>query len=243
MNCQEVEESLGAYVLEAMSEDERRAIDAHLANCSKCQRLVQQLQSIVEAFPLSVPAVDPSPQVKERIFARINELEAERHVPMPLAQARQRRVTTRWRVPLLAATVLSLVVIVGALLIWNITLRQQLTGVTPHVSNPVTYQLHGTQSYQAVSGQLTYYADQHLTVIVLHNVTALAAQQVYQGWLVKNQSPVSIGVFNLQKDVATLDFQGSLDSYQTVAVSLEAGPLASAAPRGPVIASGSLSTQ
>ena len=68
MNCQEMEELLGAYVLEALSEEERRAADAHLAGCPNCTKTLQQLRVIVDLFPLSVPAIDPSPRVKTRIL-------------------------------------------------------------------------------------------------------------------------------------------------------------------------------
>lgn len=59
--------------LEALSEEERIAADAHRADCPKCTKTLQQLRAFVDLFPLSVPAIDPPPRVKEHILARIQQ--------------------------------------------------------------------------------------------------------------------------------------------------------------------------
>src|SRR5579883_2778725 len=71
MDCHEIEELSGAYALDALSPEERKAVDEHLADCPKCAQEIRQLQAVVDLFPLSVPAVDPPPHMKERIFAKI----------------------------------------------------------------------------------------------------------------------------------------------------------------------------
>lgn len=246
MNCQEVEELLGAYVLEALSEEEHRAIDAHLATCPTCPKTESQLRAIVEVFPLTVPPLDPPPQVKERLLARIYTEEAARQparalpITPPASLAGRPR---RWRNALLAATLLVLFCLVGALFAWNIALNQQVAQLSARAKPPMVFTLRGLGTNTAAHGQVLYYPSQNLTVLIIRDLPSLSGTQVYQGWLLRGQQPTSIGLFNVQQGVATLDVAGVVTGYDTAAVSLEAGPRATPiAPRGPVVASATLST-
>ena len=246
MNCQEFEELLGAYALEALSEDERRAADAHLAVCPKCRHTVQQLQTIVDVFPLSVPAMDPPPRLKAQIIARIQADKASQESAL-LEQgellSRRRRQSPRWSVSLLAATIMLLVLLLGGMFAWNLVLHQQVSQLATRVPAPMTYTIHGAGETTTATGQIIYYPQQHITVLVLHGLPQLTHTQVYQGWLLQGKQPTSVGLFNVQNGVATLDFQGDLTGYDAAAVSLENGPMASSnAPKGPVVDIGSLKT-
>ena len=254
MNCQDMEELLGAYALGALSEEERIAADAHLAECPKCTKTLQQLRAIVDLFPLSVPAIEPPPRLKAQILSRIQEEEVARYSTMtipvtpavPLLAHRQ-APRRNWRTALLAATLLALLVLVGASFVWNLSLRQQVAQLsatrveTPVVETPVVYTLHSTGANAAISGQLIYYAQQNITVLVMRGLPQTGGTQVYQGWLLQGKTPTSIGLLNVQNGVATLDFQGNVSGYTAAAVSLEHGPQATSnAPRGPVVALGVL---
>jgi anti-sigma-K factor RskA len=238
MNCQEMEEILGAYALGALSQEERKAADDHLKTCQKCTRTLQQLQAIVDIFPLSVPAMEPPPRVKAQILARIHENE-KTQLLQPLAPVapplRRQRSFPRWRTALLAASTLVLFILLGATVLWNLSLRQQVAQA------PVIYQLHGLGDTANATGQLIYYPEQNITVMLVRDLPPLTGKQVYQGWLMQGNQPTSIGVFNIDKNVATLDFPGNLKGFDVAAVSLEPGPLASKnAPQGSIVAQGTL---
>lgn len=245
MDCQEFEEAIGSYALGALSEEERLAADAHLAECPKCRRTLEQLQAIMELFPLSVPAVDPPPRLKEQIIARIQADATAQQVgstlPIMATPPRRRTPWRRVRGSLLAAMLPLLLIIVGGLVFWNLSLNQQIAQLSGRIPAPVTYTLSGTASDAATTGQIIYYQQQNITVLVVHDLPQLSGTQVYQGWLLQGNTPLSIGLFNLENGVATLDFQGNLQDYDTAAISLEHGPNASLnAPKGPVIATASL---
>ncbi len=248
MSCQEMEELLGAYALGALNDVERKAADAHLAECPKCTHTLQQLQAIVDLFPLSVPAVDPPPRLKAQILARIQAEEAARlfptqNAPTPTPVYR-RNQATRWRTALLAASMLVLFLLLAATFAWNISLRQQVTQLSTRVAPPVIYQIHGIGNTATVTGQVIYYPQQNITVLRLYHLPALTGTQIYQGWLLQRQQPTSLGILNMQHGIATLDFQGNLNGFDTVAVSLERGPMASQnAPQGPIVALGMLKTR
>jgi anti-sigma factor RsiW len=58
----------GAYALDAVTPDEARAIEEHLAGCAACTAIVADLRSTVRVLPFSCEIVDPSPALKRRIL-------------------------------------------------------------------------------------------------------------------------------------------------------------------------------
>lgn len=239
MNCQDFEELFGAYALGALSPEERQAADAHLAECPQCTHTLKQLQAIVDLFPLSVPAMDPPPRLKAQIIARIQSDEATRQQEIQ-GSIKPLRRPARWSTTLLAATTLLLLLLVGGLITWNLSLHQEITQLSTRVAPPVTYTIHGTGTTTTATGQILYYPQQDITVLILHGLPRLTGTQVYQGWLLQGNIPLSVGLLNVHNGVATLDFQGNIHGYDQAAISLERGPTASNdAPQGPVVAIGS----
>ncbi len=247
MDCQEVEELLGAYALDALSEEERKEVDIHLAECPKCARTVKQLQEIVDLFPLSVPPVNPPERLKTQVLDRIKRssqtVESPSNGDNELLVRRTRRRYQR-SVGTLATIAAMLLLLLGGMLVWNLSLRQQIAQRPAPTSlvQPVAYQLHGSSSATSdVSGDLLYFPQQHITVLTLHNLPQLTGTHVYQGWLIQNNQPHSLGLLNVSNGEATLEFPGDIKGYDATAISLEKGPLASPTiPKGPVIAQGSL---
>jgi anti-sigma-K factor RskA len=84
-------DAVGAYLLEALPDDERNGFEAHLAACAACRRDVDELQVAADALPMSVEPMAPSPALKERIMDVVRAEAA----PEPARRARRRR----WRVP------------------------------------------------------------------------------------------------------------------------------------------------
>jgi hypothetical protein len=69
-------ESVGAYVLGALPEDEHVAFAGHLPACDVCAREVAELQVVADALALGVPQVVPARDLKDRIIAVVRS-EAE----------------------------------------------------------------------------------------------------------------------------------------------------------------------
>jgi anti-sigma-K factor RskA len=251
MDCHEIEELSGAYALDALSPEERKAVDEHLAECPKCAQEIRQLQAVVDLFPLSVPGVEPPPRMKERIFAKIhdnNTPQTQRTVtPRSVRKARD----TVWT-PVFAAIAAVLLISFGLMLGWNLSLQQQLqkaatTQSTPHVTpsatpnSTISFTMKGTQASSGITGETIYLPQQNMTLLVLHNLPKLSGKHVYQGWLIVGKQVTNAGLLNVQNNTATLDFPGDARDYETAAVSLEPGPQASlSAPQGPVLATGTL---
>ena len=65
------QDAAGAYVLNALPEDECRAFEAHLADCPACRAEAAELGVAAHALPLSAPALRPPPALKARIMAEV----------------------------------------------------------------------------------------------------------------------------------------------------------------------------
>ncbi|SRR5579884_3151074 len=240
MDCQEFEALSGAYVLGAVTDDERREAEAHLAECPNCPRKLRELQAVVNLLPFSLPPVEPPPDLKKRLFAAMH---AEGPLPAKTITLPQRSRQTSQRVwwrlretRLLIGVAVLLCVLLGGMLIWNIVLQQQLALQSRAASSSVAYTLRGKGGE---NGELLYFPQMHLMVLVIHDLPNLRGTQVYQGWLWEKQHPTNIGLLHRQNEAEILDFSGDVKGYDTVAVSIEPGPEASKGkPAGEIIASG-----
>ena len=72
----EFSESLAAYALGALSEEESTRIREHLSGCRDCRAELDWLRAAVDTLPASTPQVDPPPELKSRVMQIVNS-EAE----------------------------------------------------------------------------------------------------------------------------------------------------------------------
>lgn len=254
MTCEEFEELSGAYALDAITAAERQAADTHLATCARCRALHRELRGVVTLLPLSVPQVNPPPELKERIFAAIRQGDAQSAIqpeifkqPIPIARARK----IRWRPGALIAAAVLMFALLSGMVAWNISLNSQIASLKHQntLQSVTTYAVHGSNPSSA-TGQLVYFAQKNITVLIIQGLPQLQGTHIYQGWLLHIKGndissgikdTTSIGVLNVRGDSASLSFPGNVTGYDGTAISLEKGPYATPnAPKGNIVALGSL---
>jgi hypothetical protein len=95
------EDAVGAYLLEALPEDEARGFEAHLEGCLVCREELARLRVAADALPVSAPPVAPPPELKDRIM-RVVRSEAEllsaagSEADTPARAPRRRRFLPFW---------------------------------------------------------------------------------------------------------------------------------------------------
>lgn len=92
-------ESVGAYLLGALDEQEHGSFDEHLRDCGDCRRDVDRLRHGVDALPAGVPQVAPPPELKRRIMTDVRADAELMRAAGPAAD----RVPKRRRWPVLTA--------------------------------------------------------------------------------------------------------------------------------------------
>jgi Putative zinc-finger len=71
-DCRERRESLGAYALGHLSEEERAGLEAHLEGCPSCRAELEQLTAVVRPMSLADPArFESAPQLPASLGARV----------------------------------------------------------------------------------------------------------------------------------------------------------------------------
>jgi anti-sigma-K factor RskA len=239
MTCDEFEELAGAYALDAITPAEREAAQAHLAGCAKCTRRLQELRAVVELLPYSVTQVNPPESLKGRVLESIrNEGRTASTQPIPMSSSAR----WRWSKQLLAIAAVLMLLLLGGMTAWNVSLHQQNTSLAYQVTSlqhraVQAYAIQGIASAQGASGKAIYLPEQNITLVVIQGLPQLQGTQVYQGWLIHGNQPRSIGLLSMENGVASVTYPGNIAGYEVAAVSREPGPLASKnAPAGPIMA-------
>src|SRR5437764_14816066 len=93
----------------------------------------------------------------------------------------------------------------------NSDLQDRLLALSGQI--PIHYPIQGTTREPGASGELLYYPNQHMTLMVIHGLQGLSGDAVYQGWLLRGEKPQSIGLFNVENGVALLGFPGDVTGF------------------------------
>lgn len=117
-------DAAGAYVLEAMPDDEREAFERHLDDCAACREEVAELLPAAHALPMASPQMTPPPELKARIMAEVEreadllaQVGADADRPAPARRGRERGGWfSGWRLAPVAAALLIAGVLAGTAL-------------------------------------------------------------------------------------------------------------------------------
>jgi len=218
-------DSLGAWLLGALPEEEAEGFRAHLVDCADCRADAESLRVAVDALPASAAPAVPPPALKGRVMA-IVEREASLlkaagpeadHAAAAAKAPRRRRfpslagLTLR---PALAATFVLLLLVVGggAALVGREALDQDRRVVAARI-NP---ELNGARASLEVDGDRGR--------LVSSRLPAPPAGRVYQVWVDRGgdaPEPTS-ALFSTRRDgSASVDVPGSLDGVRQVMVTDE----------------------
>jgi len=184
-------DSLPAYALHALEEDEARLVAEHLSICYRCRAELQAFERVAGQLSLAVPEARPSAALKPRLMERIRELSPRRSQPV------------RWRfaqrlVPVGAILALSLII---ALAVSNLLLWQKLNDLEV-LAGPLGMRaiaLQNTGAAPGASGFVVISEDGENGVLVVDELPLLDPQREYQLWLVGEERSTSGAVFSVDE--------------------------------------------
>jgi anti-sigma-K factor RskA len=103
------EHELAAYLLDALTSEEARRFEAHMATCERCQSDARWLSAAAEVLPASVEQIEPPPELRERLLETARREAAPTREPAGEGKAsrgrRRFRFTLRPAAALAAASV------------------------------------------------------------------------------------------------------------------------------------------
>jgi anti-sigma-K factor RskA len=122
------EEDFDLYALGALEDEERQAIESHMAQCAACSRKLAEAQGRIALLALGVPRVEPSLGVKERLMNRVRAATEDQAVRLPSAEPKRAgEFFGRWWAAALAPA--AVVLALAAFFLWkeNVYLDRQLS--------------------------------------------------------------------------------------------------------------------
>lgn len=232
MNCEEVQELLGAYALDAVEAGERREVEDHLRECPRCRAEAAELQAV--ASMLAYQPDDAPPDVWDRIIADLERAPPNvRLEVVPSAHSRARSAARRVAALVTAAAVVAL--FVGA----YISQARQIDRLQAAVRNPLqqsfkaaasapgtrTFSLRSEDGELVVRGAITAAGDGFIDA---GGLPALPIDRTYQFWGAIGDRRVSLGL--LGADPGIMPFNPRLFTAFAITEEDAGGVVQSSAP-------------
>lgn len=239
-NCLKIEPLLAGFALEALNEEERLVVAAHLDTCESCQTILEDYLAVSDGLMGAVPPIQPPKRIRIRLMAAI--------APGKTSSGR----FSQWLrlSPRLTAAMGSLVVLISLglnfymftntnhlLADYQALSQQQQAYQTGLVllTDPNSQVL--TLGAQDLVGTLVYDPDGLLAVLNVQGLAELPEDQVYQIWLIESdETRISGGLMNPSDEAGYASYvissPSTFNSFIGIGVTIEPEG-GSASPTGP----------
>lgn len=187
------EELAPAYALGVADEEERRAMEAHLRTCLPCQTRAAEYGELREALLYTVPTIEARAGLTEDLRLRLQNENA--------APSR-----TRWWASLVRPGVAFGLAAIALLLLTNV----YWAGRTAQAERQIATLVELTQGPGIVldpsaeashaSGILYAQPSANVALLCVYDLPELEAGKTYQAWLVRGDTRVSGGTFQVDHD-------------------------------------------
>jgi anti-sigma-K factor RskA len=229
----------GAYVLDALSEMERRAFEDHMSGCPACSQEVAELRETTARLGMAT-ALSPPPQLWNRVRTAATQVRQLPPLSTDNVVIRPKRWTTRVAVLAAAASVLAAV---GIGIGWYTsnnqledrlaTTQNQLDKLQAVLNAPDaevnTTTVGGGDATAIVSRR------ENGMVVLVHRLPALPQGRVYQAWFLKpSGQATSAGLLATSNGSMTADDLAPAEGANRIGFTLEPAG-GSSAPTLPVL--------
>lgn len=207
------EELCTAYVLDALTQEERQEFQTMLEKADEEQlQLYHDMVRVSNHLAASVRHEKPAPQVKEQLMSRIRE-GAEDTSAIKRIAARLKLDEPRFAVA--AATILVLIAV--SLAVYSVTLNSELRSSYVRIEqlrNEMQKKedlleilssrdidvviMSGQKARPDAYGKVIWDPGQQQAILQVANLPSVPKDKDYQLWMIKDQKPVSAGVFSVK---------------------------------------------
>jgi anti-sigma-K factor RskA len=250
VNHSEYEQLAAGYVLGALEPDDEHVFQRHLGGCPVCEANVRELEGVVGQLAYAVPRVEPPDTVWAGIQREIRQ-DARQGAP-PRVQRRSSRLVAG-----LAAA--AAIVLVAALSVWNLNLRDQnqayrnrvaaLERATDLINEPNATKVSLDDAPAPQGAQATVIAStpQDRGVLIVEGLPPLQRARVYELWAVPggriDQAQKALVFVPLRRQgVQTHEFTVPIQPGTVFAITEEPGPGGSEKPTSEPLLAGAPAT-
>ena len=219
-----VDELIPAHALGSLDGDDERLVTAHLATCERCRRQLADYESVAASLAYAAPRAVPSEELRTRVLGAIEPV-----VERPSAASAEPaggRGRFRWWPRLAAVAVPVLAASVVGLLIWNVSLRNDLDSTrSSFAANPAVHVANVGNVVADSAGNVTLYAD----------LPAAPAGKTYEAWVIpRGGKPRRAGIFSGGNGTTVVRLQTPVEPGALVAATLERAGGADAPTQAPL---------
>ena len=217
-----IHELTAGYALDALDSDERSAYEAHLSHCEQCQQELTSFWTTTEALAVAASGPEPSLALRERILADVRAEPLQNVVPF---ESRRRRAT-----PVLGAVAAIAAVVALGIGLWGSNLSSELDETrSALVQQQTAASILANPDSRTVAlrpgvqerGRLVLDEDGQ-AVLVVDGLEPAPAGKTYQLWIVpEGGAPESAGLFPGTDGLEVLPLDGTVDTGEIVAVTVE----------------------
>ncbi len=236
MRDEHVDDLIDLYALGALEPDEQGAVDQHLDECGVCRARLAQSKEMVLLLAWTPDQHDPPPALRGRVLRRVEQLQRlDGDAALPWWQ-RFMSALRGWQPRLalgLAGAMAALLLVVGLRMVRLqeevSSLRAQLQEhqlIVDVLRSPASrlVSLAGQPGAPTGNAQLLLDPNGKRAYLVTSELRPLSPEQTYQLWLIGDNTPVSMGTFEVSDEgVARVVVQADkpLQQFQAVGVSIE----------------------
>lgn len=183
MNGRDIHAQLGAYVLDALPDDERREFEAHLSDCDTCQ---QELHGLSETGALLGAAAAQSPPegLREQVLERVSQ--TRQLPPQVLSTTSRRRRWLHRATAFAAAACLVVAVAAGVVAVRAHQQAEELQAQQRRIASVLSApDVQVTSGVRSTHGEATVAVsqDRDRVLFLFHQSRSLPADKTYQLWL------------------------------------------------------------
>ncbi len=236
----DLENLSGAYALDAVSAEERAAVERALAGSEALRAEVGELADTAAALADAVPPVQPSAGLKDAIFAQLDAtpqlpreaaadadvaVEADAVVAAPTGAAEQRAQTRWFRRP---AVVVAAVAAAAAIIVGGFTLPGLITGTSQQQDDFAA--IAAASDAQSATMQMTdggtatvvWSGELGRAAIDLADAPTLDAASDYELWYIGPEGPRSAGVVTVDDSGnARQELEGEMAAGDAIGLTVE----------------------
>ena len=231
-----IHELTAGYALDALDPEERRAYEAHLPGCERCQEELAAFWETTEALAVAASGPEPSADLGRRI---LTEVRAEPPQVVPFEPRRRRAI------PVLAAAAAVAAVIAIGIGLWASSLSSKLDDTRAALERErataevLVDPAARTVSLQAGQGRLVI-DPQGQAVLVLDGLDPAPAGKTYEIWIVPGGDIAlanRAGLFPGRDGTEIEGLDGIVRNGDVIAVTMEKAGGVDAPSTAPIVAS------
>ncbi|MBI4671739.1 MAG: anti-sigma factor [Chloroflexi bacterium] len=198
------QEWISMYALGGLSGPERVQMQAHLSECAACRQRYRQARALVQMPPQAIEPVEPSPETKMKLFARVdadlaraNTASQSRVAQRAPAPPAKRGWFRRPALAFAALALLGLLAVAGWLLLNRSSPEQQQIAAILSDPNVQKVALAGTKDAPNASAEIYMAPGHSAAVLQVNGLAPLPADKGYEFWFFRNGEPQPSNVFTV----------------------------------------------